>query len=278
MGDIDEIQQPEKSTICQDTVRKLAEKQNIVATTEPGVQDTERQEKIDKLKKEFNTVAKGICIAQKAIIKAKYKAKRAEISASLPIKKEQFKKERFESTDETMYEKSELRMTFSQIMDELMQGDDNWDQKVKEEREKLNEEEEKKELAQNESEAAKKLDESQKKFEEKQKEIEEKLNNKNVIDINEIIAQTAGSYDKEIDKEADECYKNLNAHLEKINQKAKTYGDKKGAELVKKYNEKLRKQAKKQFEKNKDNLAKAQAVSNEAKQSAILKIGALLGL
>ena len=48
--------------------------------------------------------------------------------------------------------------------------------------------------------------------------------------------------------------------------------------MVQEYNTKIRKTAKNTFEKNKDKLAKAQVKIEQGKQTAILKIAALLGL
>lgn len=273
-----EIEEPKKSTACVDALTEIAKAQNIVVQTEPGILDVEREKKIKALEKEFKAISSVIKAEKKAEIKLKYNAKKLEISASLPIKKEKFKLERFNSTDEEQYGKDNIKTTFENEMNVLTQGDDKYAEKLKEATEKEEEEKEKAELALAELESKIGLDNLEKKCEEKAKEIEDKLNSTVTLDVNELIKRIGGNADNAINAYADNCYSNLKNHLNNINKKAKAYGDRKGAEMVKDFNNKIRDKAKTQFDKNKETLAKAQTLASQAKISLVLKIGALLGL
>jgi hypothetical protein len=272
------------STKCYDILIVQAKNKKLKSKTEPPEIDQELQSKVDAEKEKYESQADKIYGAECGIIDAKYKAKTLAVDAKKEIWKQQYKLERFNSTDEEKYTETGVKTTVQKELEKLMSTDEEYQKKLAEKREeakqKREEQAEKKAKKQQEKEAS----ESKKRREEKKKkrqEKKEKEKERQSTIKNDLIAaasEIGKGTDKDIDDYESKQLEAYNAYARDVEERAKAYGEEKGAEMVQEYNTKIRKTAKNKFEKNKDKLAKAQVKIEQGKQTVLLKIAALLGL
>lgn len=268
------------STKCYDILIVQAKNKKFKSKTEPPEIDQELQSKIEAEKEKYESQAEKLYNAECGIIDAKYKAKTLAVDAKKEIWKQQYKLERFNSTDEEKYTETGIKTTVQKELEKLMSNDEEYQKKLAEKREeakqKREEQAEKKAKKQQEKEAS----ESKKRREEKKKKRQEKKERQSAIK-NDLIAaasEIGKGTDKDIDDYESKQLEAYNAYARDVEERAKAYGEEKGAQMVQEYNSKIIKTAKNTFEKNKDKLAKAQVKIEQGKQTAILKIAALLGL
>jgi len=271
------------STKCYDILVKQAKNKKIKSNAEPGQEDPEYQSQVDSEIDKYKKEADKIYKAEKAIIEAKFKVNKAKVDVTAPVKQAQATKDRFNSTDAEKYGEDNIKTTVQRELSKLMEGDDEYQAKLEEERVKQKEKKDKKEQEKKQKEQEKKEKKSEKQREKKQKEQEKKeKKRKEKGQPSEDLIQKASELGKSTDKDIDELSaqydKSLKEYEELVYGQAIENGEKAGAKLVGEYNKKIKDTAQKTFNKNKDKLAKAQVKKEQAKQSAILKLGALLGL
>ena len=271
------------STKCYDILIKQAKKKKIKINAGPGEVDPEYQSQVDTEIKAYQTQADTIYKAEKTIIEAKFKANKAKVDVTAPIKQAQATKDRFNSTDAEKYGEENIKTSVQKELSKLMEGDDAYQTKLEEEREKIKKKKDAKAqaaLKKLQEKKEKKSEELRKKKEKAREKIEKKKREKGVPsqDLIQKASEIGKSTDKDIDEISAQYDKSLKEYEDLVYGQAIENGEKEGAKLVGEYNNKIRDTAQKTFNKNKDKLAKAQVMKEQAKQSAILKLGALLGL
>lgn len=274
------------STKCYDTLIAIAKvkAKKFKSNVEPHEKDSELESKVQAEKAQYEAIAQKIYEAEKLTIESKFKLEKVKIDASEKILKAKFTEERFNSTDAKTYGESGIKTTFSKELQTLNEGIDKINEKALEEAEKTKEEAKEQSHKTAENLINKKTKDSEERHNKKKKnrkEKEEKESARGAMSQNDIIS-AASEIGKGTDKDIDDLsaiYEDsLKKYKEMIETDAKNFGDQEGAKLVQAYNTIIIDSAKKAFEKNKDTIAKAQVKVDQAKQTAILKLGAKLGL
>lgn len=270
------------STKCYDALIALAKVKvkTLKSNTEPPEIDQNMVDEADAERDKYESIADGIYNASVAAIDAKYKAMEAAVKASKPILKAQYTQERFNSTDVDKYSEEGIKTTLQREFNRLMSTDEEYLEKLQEEREKAEEndatESENNQVQQGDKEASESKD---RRKERKEKRIAKNKAEKEIrYDVISAASEIGKGEDKCIDDYEEKRKESYNAFKLNIEEYCKDYGENKGAKLVQKFNTEIRKAAKKKFEANKDNLAKAQVLLEQGKQTAALKICGMLGL
>lgn len=274
------------STTCYDILIKQAKNKKIKSNAEPGQEDPEFDEKVEKEKEKYQKQADTIYDVETAKIKAQMAAKKAALAASEPVKTSEYMMERFNSNDIDKYGEDGIKTTMQREMQKLSQGIDEMeaesDRKIEELKQKLDKEAKAK--------REKKLAEKEKKLKEKrEKKKQKEEEKKNSLDKNKITKKSspdlineASKIGKETDQDIDMFTADQEALLEEyekaIEKQAKENGESKGAKMVSEYNKAIEKAAKIQYELIQKNLAKAKITAKQVAQSAKLKLFAMIGV
>lgn len=267
------------STTCYDILIKQAKNKKIKSNAEPGQEDPEFDEKVEKEKEKYQKQADTIYDVETAKIKTQMAAKKAALAASEPIKTSEYMMERFNSNDIDKYGEDGIKTTMQREMQKLSQGIDEMeaesDRKIEELKQKLDKEAKAK--------REKKLAEKEKKLKEKrekkkQKEEEKKITKKSSPDLINEASKIGKETDQDIDMFAADQEALLEEYEKTIEKQAKENGESEGAKMVTNYNKAIEKAAKIQYELIQKNLAKAKITAKQVAQSAKLKLFAMIGV
>lgn len=218
-------------------------------------------------------------IAEKAAaIMAEYSAKMIALPASIPGRIAEYTADRFNKTKDDLNEFGEaftpVKVSLSDIIDELTKDSD---QVVEEANKKIDEEKKNK--------AIERAQKTTKKFTDSVNKIAAKSNEV----IGKIMTHTLEGVEwiqKNLDKESQRVEKNIRQELEtgylqvekSIDEFCKSEGDKLGTNLVREYNNLIKKQAKETIDKKRKLETDAKIKVNQLMQKAKLQIFAMLGL
>lgn len=270
------------TTICYDILINEAKMTKLKSKAEPGQEDKELQDKVEKYKERYQNQADQIYNVQEAKISAESTARKLSIDAMSVVKEAEYTLERFNSTDTEKYSEDEIKTSLSKELKKLMAGDEYQEElrKKREEQKKKDDEKQKAKKANQITEKKKAAAEKLKKKQEERKKRDEKRKKENNarIDLISAASEIGKSTDKAIDELKASVNKSLDEYEESVNFKAKENGEAKGAKMVEAYNKPIRQSARTIFDNNKKTIAKAQIKLDAAKQKAKLKLGALLGL
>lgn len=276
-SDLDES----KSHVVTDFLVKYAKtkKDKVKYTPE---KEEETKDKIDKLnkknEKDFTSKAKTIRNGAYALIDANEEKEKALIKLSKPKLKSQFRLERFnkskDDVDENGQNYSPVKTTFEEELTQLEQNDEEYKKKLEE-------------IANNQNNTSDENNENTVNANGKNKKNKIKKNHDKAVKPEPVYKQGNAStiaidvgrtYDQQIDAYKKASTENINRYKAEVEGNARKRGYELGADDVQKYNNAIKKQAKKTFNKNKKLLMKGETKKNSLLQKVKLKLGALLGL
>lgn len=252
-----------------------AEAQTIFnAHTDPEKAPLDVEGELAKLKDHANKM-KGAAIKK---MEAEYELKTKALVPSLPLRIAKFRVERFNSTDVKTYGESGVKKTLNMFIDEHMKA-------IEAQEEEKTENRDKKELdasiEENQNDIANEKQEYERraaKAEDLDKEAEDNLKKEAPKDFLLRARTIAQQAEHDIEQQTQEKEKAYKYQEDKINEQAKAQGYPQGARDVEKYNKLLDKAAKKIVNAKRKINDKLNIEKEKIKQTAKLKIMALLGL
>lgn len=262
-------------TICYDTLVKKAKKKKFKSNAEPGQEDIELNKAIEAEKKKYDDESEQIYEREANIIEKKYKSEKTKIDTMAPIKEAEYKMDRFNSTDAAKYGDDNIKTSFSKEMNKLLQNDE-YQKELENARGEQKLKEQNNEKTKKEKESESNVNNSKAKRKEKTEKIKESSSTNN-----DLVAY-AGTIGKDVDKSLDELQSlydsSLRTYEETVLGQAKENGEKTAEDMIKSYNDAIKKSAKDTFNTTMKNKVKAQITADVAIQKAKLKLSALLGL
>lgn len=265
----------EESHKCRDTLVAQAKSKLIKSNVDPGQYDSEYQTQVESELAKYKSQANKIFEAEKNILSAKFKADKQKIDITMPGKELEAKLIRFESTDAEKYGENNIKTTVQKELQKLMDGAEATQENLKESREEAQKSKDKKETNDIVKNQNKQIEETEERNNADDEKGEQKAPSQDLIDQ---ASSIGNSIDKKLKNYKDMYNSMLKEYREVKYGQAIENGEKKGAQLVGEYNEKIRNTAKKIYESNKDKIVQAQIIVDKTKQTATLKLGALLGL
>jgi len=233
---------------------------------------------VDAEVKQYEAIAKSMQEAQKAAIKVKYDAKIKALPLSIPVRIAKYRLERFNSTDEETYGKENIKMSFDDILAMCNEDID----KINEELSKKTEQEQQKQAEKNSKERITKNQEKEEKRKEQNDARDEEAKQKLAKEHKDDILLRAHSIAKMAEHNVEDYEKTKKKEYEdeeaKVDSEAKISGYGQGGKDVKKFNETMRKKAKKTVDKLRKAETKVEILKKEVEQKLKLQLGAKLGL